>query len=138
MIDYFVIAIQALVTIEPVPADPMVQSFEAKCGDTHILVQGHGLTRPQDRVPRIVVNGQMANGSAASRLQHDLSRARAVYRLVALCSRGSDNLQLQIYAGEADQEGEVSYWASSATFAPGVLLSYRAFETIDQTSFWFR
>ena len=126
-----------LMAREPVPASPMKTSFEAVCAGTRLRVEAHGLARPQAGA-RIFVNGRRVRQSGIGRLERDLTDSGAVYRLVALCGRERQTLQLQLYVGEADAAGQVAYSAGSATFIRDILVSYTGLSPTTEESFWFR
>lgn len=127
-----------LVSREPTPASPMMQSFEAACPGTRLRISGHGLARPGHRRVRLEINGQLAQGPLAEQMTRDLSNMRAVYRLVGLCDPAGHSLQLQIWAGEGNGDGTVRYSMASAGLHAGRLLAYGGLQPIDAEAFWFR
>jgi hypothetical protein len=132
--------IPGLIAHEPTPATPMSKSFEATCPGLRLRIDRYGgPTRPNGAQPLIFVNGRRLTGSMVDQLHRDLGRARGVYRLAALCSRGERPvMQLRIHYGESDVGGAVSYSAGTAEFVEGRLAHYSPFEPLDAESFWFR
>ena len=95
-----------------------------RCGSESIDVVGLGSTRPTNATARISVNGRLLSGAAADTLRADLSNARAVYRIAALCVRGQPGIWLRIHSGEAQPSGEVVYREGSARIVRGRVERY--------------
>ena len=124
-------------TREPAGASPWVQSVQAGCGESTLLIAGYGVVRPLDSAASVLVDGQAVTGVAAPRLLEDLSSRRAAYRFELLCGRPGD-FTVRIYEGERQAGGAVRYRAAQALISNGRVESYSGYEESDEASFWFR
>ena len=83
------------------------------------------------------MNGLRVTGRAATKLQEDLSRRGAEYRLQILCGR-LGAITLRISVGERQRDGRVLYLSGAATIKGIALVSYTGLQASDADGFWFR
>ena len=126
-----------VMTREPHAASPWVQSVQARCGNSDLLVSGYGARKPLEETAKVSVNGVPVTGSVIAKFQTDLSRRRAVYRLQILCGR-LGAMTLRINVGERQRDGQVLYRSGAATIKGDALVSYTGLQTSDADGFWFR
>ena len=124
---------------EPGPAEFWRQSVTFRCGRDLLEIAGYGPSRPLGQAVRIRLNGRTPVGDRLADLSRDLGRARAVYRITALCSReGRPGISVLYYRGENVGEGVVEYHSAGAEFRNGRLTSYTGLQSTDAEGFWFR
>lgn len=124
------------ITREPRPARPWTQSLSMTCGNTTYRISGYGAAFPPEREVVIAANRRRLRGEAAERLERDLSRRGAVYRIAGLCSGNS--IDLIVYRGEVGARGVVSYESGSAAISRTGSLWYGGLEPSNGEGFWFR
>ena len=109
-----------------------------RCGSERLEIRGFGPAAPENAVARIRVNGRPLRGEAADELRRDLSNRRAVYRVVAVCTRGRPGMWLILHSGESLVSGEVRFLSGRARIMNGVVIEYSGLEEITADGFWFR
>ena len=120
----------------PRPASPWTQTVQARCGATTLAISGYGISLPGGGAS-VRANGRMLSGESVNRFLGDLSNRRAAYRITVGCER-TGRMEVRVYLGEAQSNGEVSFRSGVAAINGNRLEFYSGLQPSTAEGFWFR
>ena len=125
-----------IVAGRPLPPDQYELRLTQECGREKLVVRGFGHAAPADRRATALMNGRPVRGHLAPQLIADLSRRRAVYRLIGLCRNDQRGIWLRIHIADLEEQ-EPRFFAGNAYIRGSEVISYDL-RPISPESFWFR